>query len=85
MSSNVPLAPQWLTDLNFPPTFKSKSGSILDPPGYPSQSGALSKVGLPLLVTRDSFFTYVASYRNKPPKKPKYNPESNLRPKRWIL
>ncbi|KAI8623854.1 hypothetical protein F5Y19DRAFT_344392 [Xylariaceae sp. FL1651] len=42
MSSNS-LTPQWVTDLKSPPSYKAKSGSILDPPGYPSQAGALSK------------------------------------------
>lgn len=44
MSANAAPAPQWVTDLNSPPAYKSKSGSIPDPPGYPSQPGALSKV-----------------------------------------
>ncbi|KAI1168659.1 hypothetical protein F5B18DRAFT_190240 [Nemania serpens] len=43
MSANAAPAPQWVTDLNSPPAYKSKSGSIPDPPGYPSQPGALSK------------------------------------------
>ncbi|KAI0877539.1 hypothetical protein GGS24DRAFT_104174 [Hypoxylon argillaceum] len=43
MSTNTATVPQWVTDLNFPPTYKSKSGSIPDPLGYHSQSGALSK------------------------------------------
>ncbi|KAI1818346.1 hypothetical protein GGS20DRAFT_581457 [Poronia punctata] len=43
MSSTATLAPRWAADLDFPPTYKSKSGGIPDPPGYPSQSGALSK------------------------------------------
>ncbi|KAI1299155.1 hypothetical protein F5Y03DRAFT_253081 [Xylaria venustula] len=43
MSANASLAPQWVTDLSFPPTFKSKSGSIPDPRGYPSLAGSLSK------------------------------------------
>ncbi|KAI0401790.1 hypothetical protein F4802DRAFT_578413 [Xylaria palmicola] len=43
MSADASLVPQWITDLNFPPVYKSKSGGIPDPRGYPSQSGALSK------------------------------------------
>lgn len=41
MSTNT--TPKWVTDLNFPPVSKSKSGGIPDPPGYPSQSATLSK------------------------------------------
>lgn len=44
MSANAAPVPQWVADLNYPPAYKSKSGSILDPPGFPSQLGALSKV-----------------------------------------
>ncbi|KAI1430083.1 hypothetical protein F5Y12DRAFT_709636 [Xylaria sp. FL1777] len=43
MPANASPAPQWVTDLSFPPVYKSKGGSISDPPGYPSQSGTLSK------------------------------------------
>ncbi|KAI0817986.1 hypothetical protein GGR55DRAFT_685436 [Xylaria sp. FL0064] len=43
MSANASPIPQWVTDLSFPPAYKSKSGSMPDPPGYPSQAGALSK------------------------------------------
>ncbi|KAI0837784.1 hypothetical protein F5Y06DRAFT_64362 [Hypoxylon sp. FL0890] len=35
--------PKWVADLQYPPVPKSKTGSIPDPPGYPSQSTALSK------------------------------------------
>ncbi|KAI0380433.1 hypothetical protein F5Y04DRAFT_98166 [Hypomontagnella monticulosa] len=43
MSSNDRPVPKWVTDLRSPPAPKSKTGSIPDPPGYPSQSSALSK------------------------------------------
>ncbi|KAK5624727.1 hypothetical protein RRF57_000443 [Xylaria bambusicola] len=43
MSANAASIPQWVTDLNFPPVNKPKSGSIPDPPGYPSASGTISK------------------------------------------
>lgn len=43
MAANPSPAPQWVTDLGSPPVYKAKSGGIPDPPGYPSQAGALSK------------------------------------------
>lgn len=46
MSLNNSSVPKWVLDLQSPPASKSKSGSIPDPPGYPSQSSALSKVQL---------------------------------------
>ncbi|KAI1395885.1 hypothetical protein F4819DRAFT_477140 [Hypoxylon fuscum] len=39
---SIPI-PKWVVDLQNPPTSKSKAGSIPDPPGYPSQTTALSK------------------------------------------
>lgn len=30
----VPLPPQWVVDLNAPPTVKPKTSTIADPPGY---------------------------------------------------
>lgn len=44
MSSPNASAPKWVNDLQNPPAPKSKTGSIPDPPGYPSQSTSLSKV-----------------------------------------
>ncbi|GAP87355.1 putative ER membrane duf1077 domain-containing protein [Rosellinia necatrix] len=43
MATNASPAPRWVAELNSPPASKSKSGSIPDPPGYPSQSSVLSK------------------------------------------
>ncbi|KAI5861632.1 hypothetical protein GGS23DRAFT_142941 [Durotheca rogersii] len=43
MSSNPLPLPKWVADLQNPPAPKSKAGSIPDPPGYPSQSAAVSK------------------------------------------
>ncbi|KAI1108712.1 hypothetical protein F5Y14DRAFT_70631 [Nemania sp. NC0429] len=43
MSVNAAPIPQWVAELNDPPAYKSKSGGVPDPRGYPSQSGALSK------------------------------------------
>ncbi|KAI2638130.1 hypothetical protein GGS21DRAFT_509909 [Xylaria nigripes] len=43
MSSNALPVPQWVADLSVPPAYKPKSGSISDPPGYPTQSSAVSK------------------------------------------
>ncbi|KAI1383625.1 uncharacterized protein F4822DRAFT_434740 [Hypoxylon trugodes] len=43
MSSSNPPVPKWVADLQSPPPSKSKNNSIPDPPGYPSQSTALSK------------------------------------------
>ncbi|KAI6084822.1 hypothetical protein F4821DRAFT_165127 [Hypoxylon rubiginosum] len=43
MSSPNASAPKWVNDLQNPPAPKSKTGSIPDPPGYPSQSTSLSK------------------------------------------
>ncbi|KAJ9149039.1 ER membrane protein complex subunit 4 [Pleurostoma richardsiae] len=35
--------PAWVTDLEFPPPYKSKNAGIPDPPGFPSQAVASSK------------------------------------------
>ncbi|KAI0023111.1 hypothetical protein F4780DRAFT_769483 [Xylariomycetidae sp. FL0641] len=43
MASDLSVTPPWVADLQTPPTPKSKSGGIPDPPGYPSQSSGLSK------------------------------------------
>ncbi|KAI1801817.1 hypothetical protein F4811DRAFT_555422 [Daldinia bambusicola] len=43
MPSTDSSTPKWVTDLQHPPPPKSKNSSIPDPPGYPSQSAALSK------------------------------------------
>ncbi|KAH9883763.1 hypothetical protein F4778DRAFT_801046 [Xylariomycetidae sp. FL2044] len=43
MSSSAVTVPKWVADLKSPPAPKPKNGSIPDPPGYPSQSGTVSK------------------------------------------
>ncbi|KAI0134982.1 hypothetical protein F4814DRAFT_436805 [Daldinia grandis] len=43
MSSTDLSIPKWVADLQSPPASRSKNNSIPDPPGYPSQSAALSK------------------------------------------
>ncbi|KAI1322307.1 hypothetical protein F5Y16DRAFT_404624 [Xylariaceae sp. FL0255] len=43
MSSTSSPLPKWVADLKSPPAPKSKNNGIPDPPGYPSQSNAVSK------------------------------------------
>ncbi len=78
MAANPSPAPQWVTDLGSPPVYKAKSGGIPDPPGYPSQAGALSKV---CLQFADSIhFTYSSCLQKQAAKESKVQPRKQPTP-----
>ncbi|KAI4802615.1 hypothetical protein E4T44_11245, partial [Aureobasidium sp. EXF-8845] len=55
----VPLPPQWVVDLNAPPTAKPKSSTIPDPPGYTAPTTVTtSKVRLSFPDALDSTDTF---------------------------